>query len=328
MRILLSVPGHLKTVPMNEYVFYTLQQMGYKIRLFNFGIRKFYPRILRKLSQEKFLNYLDKKLIKLVEKFKPDIFLTIFGFEHRKAILEKLRTKGIITICWWLNDPFQFERSLKQASYYDYYFTNSKGSVNEYKKYEIKQVFYLPPGCFPEIHKKFNISNKQIDICFAGDWHPIREKVIESLIDEFSVAICGPWKKKLNKNSPLLKHIIKNGFFSPQEMVKIFNISKIVLNIHTWFGKWEFGLNPRVFEANACGAFQICDWKQEIPMHYEVDKEIVIYKSVKELKEKIKYFINRPYEREDIAFKAYLKSLKEHTYKIRLEKMFHLCGLI
>lgn len=322
MKIVLSVPGHLRTVPMNNYVFQTLKAMGHDVKLFNFGVQGLYSRIVNKLSKKKFLFYINFRLKKLINTFKPHIFLTIFGFQHDAATIEYIKSKGILTICWWLNDPFQFRRSITQASIYDYYFTNSKGSLDDYKKGMFKNVFYLPVGCYPPLHRKLVDSNSKYDICFAGDWHPIREEILSMLAMYFKVSIFGPWKKKLHREAPLMRNIIKNGFFSPEEMVKIFNRSKIVLNIHTWFGKWNYGINPRLFEANGCGAFQICDYKDEIPKLYEPEKEIVLYKSIEELKEKLSFFLTREKERNDIAEKGFLKTINHYTYEHRLKEMF------
>ncbi len=37
MKILLSIPGHLKTVPMNYFITETLNSLGCHVKVFNFG---------------------------------------------------------------------------------------------------------------------------------------------------------------------------------------------------------------------------------------------------------------------------------------------------
>jgi spore maturation protein CgeB len=326
MKIILSFPGHLKTVPMSKYIRQSLIAMGHDVVLFNFGVHGVYPSILKKISNKRFFEYINNKLKILTDGFKPDIFLTVFGFDHDRATMEYMRKKGIVTVCWWLNDPFQFKRSAAQAGFYDYYFTNSKGSVDDYRKEGIENIFYLPVGCYPPVHRRLpEFQDKKYDICFAGDWHPVREEILSSIAVDFNVAIFGPWKDKIKKGSILIRHIEKNGGFSPEEMVRIFNQSKIVLNIHTWFGKWDYGINPRVFEANGCGSFQICDWKEEIPELYEIDREIVLYRSLDELKEKLSYFLYNEKERIGIAENTLLRTHREHTYEERLREMLSIC---
>ncbi|MCE5194257.1 MAG: glycosyltransferase [Nitrospiraceae bacterium] len=327
MKIILSVPEHLKTVPMNTYVYETLVSMGHEVVVFNFGSTQFHTKILKKISKPAFISNLNRQLKKTIKTFKPDIFLTIFGFDHDKEILEYIRSKNILTICWWLNDPFQIKRSIEKASHYDYYFTNARGSLADYCNHGIQKAFYLPVGAFPLVHRKIAGTGHEYDISFVGDWGPARENILTELSRDFNISIFGPWIKKLGENSILRKKIARGGFFKPEEMVVIYSKSKIALNIHSWFGKWDYGTNPRVFEASGCGILQICDYKDEIPDLYEPDKEIVLYKTIEELKDKLRYFSLNQASRISIAENACLRTLKDHTYEKRLQEMFSICRL-
>lgn len=325
MKIVLSIPENLKTVPMNRYVYQTLVEMGHEVRIFNFSSQGIYSRLLKKVSKERFLDHLDRALLNLIDREKPDLFLTIFGFNHSREVLRRIKEKAVPTACWWLNDPFQFERSAEKAGCYDYYFTNSRGSIPLYAERGIANVSFLPVGVYPPLHKKLPELPKKWDICFAGDYKPVRQEVLEAVAVRFSVAIFGPWRHKLPKDSPLCSHIVSDRFFSPEEMVAMFNQSRIVLNIHTWLGKNEFGINPRVFEANGCGSLQISDYKEEIADFYQEDKEIVIYRSIDELLEKLAYYLGHEAEREEIAARAYLRTQGENTYQQRMQELLRVC---
>ena len=109
MKVVLSIPGHLKTVPMNRYVYQTLVDMGVEVRLFNFGVSGIFPKMLKKMSGKSFFTMRNTQLKNLVASFKPDVFLTIFGFDHHKAVIDYMKSQGIVTCCWWLNDPFQIK---------------------------------------------------------------------------------------------------------------------------------------------------------------------------------------------------------------------------
>jgi spore maturation protein CgeB len=327
LKIVLSIAGHLKTVPMNRYVSQTLIEMGHDVRIFNFGVSGVYPRLIKAISRNSFYAHINGRMRKLADNFRPDLFLTIFGFDHDKETIEYIRKHGILTACWWLNDPFQVKRSLTQASNYDYYFTNAKGSLQEYRANSINNVFFMPVAAYPKLHKKMPGIERQYDICFAGDWGPMREKMLLSLAADFRVSILGPWGKKLDKNSILRKCIIRDGFFTPEEMVVMFNRSRIVLNLHAWFGNWNYGVNPRLFEANGCGAFQLTDYKEEIPELYEPDREIVLYNEMRDLKEKAAFYLASDSTRNEIAEKGYARTLRDHTYEQRLREMFSIMRL-
>jgi spore maturation protein CgeB len=323
MKVVLSIPGHLKTVPMNRYIYQTLVDMGVEVRLFNFGVSGIFPKMLKKISEKSFFTMMNTQLKNLVDNFKPDVFLTIFGFDHDKAVIDYMKDQGIVTCCWWLNDPFQIKRSLAQASNYDYYVTNARGTLKDYQANGISNALFLPLGACPLVHRKLPDEGKPYDICFAGDWGPMREKMLLSLAGDFRVSIWGPWKKKLTKDSPLNRCLVKDGFFTPEEMARIFNRSKIVLNIHSWFGSWNCGVNPRLFEANGCGAFQLSDYKKEIPELYEPDQEIVLYHNLDELKQKATFYLAADKRRSEIAEQGFKRTAREHTYAHRLAEMFN-----
>jgi spore maturation protein CgeB len=326
MKIVLSIAKNLKTVPMNRYVYHTLVEMGHEVVVFDFSSQGIYSRLLKKLSRERFLGHLDRALLKLVEREKPDLFLTIFGFNHGQDVLRRVKEQGVPTACWWLNDPFQFERSMEKAACYDYYFTNSRGSVPLYAEKGVTNASFLPVGVYPPLHKKDPQLTKEYDICFAGDYKPVREEVLTAVASKYRLALFGPWRKKLPKDSPLASHIVSDSFFSPEEMVRIFNQSKIVLNIHTWLGKNEFGINPRIFEANGCGSLQISDFKEEIADFYQEDQEIVIYRSIDELMEKLDYYLANPEQREEIAQRGYQRAHRDDTYRQRMETLLQVCA--
>lgn len=321
------MPGHLKTVPMSDYTYRTLTSMGHEVSLHNFGRDNAMEALLKRVSPCGFASHKNEEMMRLIRAFRPDVFLTIFGFGHERAVIERIGSLRIPTICWWLNDPFQLERSLINASAYDFYFTNAKRSVDAYREAGLKHVYHLPVGCYPKTHMRLPDLVCKYDVCFAGDWNPIRERVLLEIAKDARLAIYGPWKKKLNATSVLYPLVVKDGFFSPTEMVRFFNESKIVLNIHSWFGRWDYGTNPRVFEANGCGAFQLCDWKEEIPELYKAEQEIALYHTTDELKGKLLYFLKKDDERTEIASRGYVRTHSEHTYRLRLEQLFALCRL-
>lgn len=109
-------------------------------------------------------------------------------------------------------------------------------------------------------------------------------------------------------------------------MVSAFNTSKVVLNIHTWFGKYNYGPNPRVFEANGCGAFQMSDYKDEILELYEPEKKIVRYNDIPELKKKLFYYLQHTEKRTDIAKTGMQRTVHNHTYEQGLQEMFNVAG--
>jgi spore maturation protein CgeB len=86
-------------------------------------------------------------------------------------------------------------------------------------------------------------------------------------------------------------------------------------------------VNCTLFEAAGCGAFQIADWKPALPELFEPEREIVTFRTRRELEEKVDYYLAHPEERREIAHRACTRAHREHTYEKRLKKMFEVMGL-
>jgi len=325
MKILFATPGHLKTVPMGKFCVDALHAMGHELLVFDYRattIDKLRDKVAGLSSapkEEK--STTNKRLRKAIDRYQPDLFLALFGFDISIESLDYLRSKNIPNACWWINDPFQLPRSLKKAAHYDYLFSNSAGCLDEYLKSGTKHAFFLPTACDPSIHRPVPPRREyECEVCFAGDWSPLRERIIEKLVDHFDVKIFGPWGKKIAADSRLHKYL-KDGFFTPDEMASMFCSAKVVLNIHTWYGNFDHGVNPRLFEAAGCGAFQVVDWKQEIPLLFDCEAEVGCYRNEGELLTVIHRAIADDALRRRVAHAAQLRAHREHTYRNRMESL-------
>ena len=331
MKILFASPGHLKTVPMGKFCADALSALGHEVFVFDYRatwpdkIRDRMARIgSRSGAEEKHAT--NARLRKAIDQFEPDLFLTLFGFDVSVESLAYLRRKEIPSVCWWINDPFQFQRSLKKAVAYDYLFSNSAGCVDQYRAAGVAGAYFLPTACDPSAHRPVPPRQEYAcDVCFAGDWSPLREQIMTRMIEHFDVKIFGPWKKKLPPQSPLHAHLI-DGFFSPDEMACMFSSAKVVLNIHTWCGNYDHGVNPRLFEAAGCGAFQVVDWKREIPELFDCDKEVKCYRTPEELIALVRQALADDAARLSAAQAAHARAYREHTYRHRMESLLQIVG--
>ena len=104
-----------------------------------------------------------------------------------------------------------------------------------------------------------------------------------------------------------------------EEKAKVFLGSKIVLN-NLLISEIE-GVNVRTFEAAGIGAFQLVDHRSCLEDLFEVGEEIITFNGMNDLKEKIEFYISRPDLRYQIAEKAKIRALQDHTYEVRLKQM-------
>lgn len=180
-----------------------------------------------------------------------------------------------------------------------------------------KSTIQIPEAFNPYIHtppaiSKLEAEKKGADILIAGSLYYERAYILEKLMN-YNIEIYGNYPKWLK--SPVLK-CHKNKYLTGKEKALKFYSSKICLNtIH--YSNID-GTNCRLFEIAGSGGFQIAEYRKEIPEYFEPDKEIVLYKSVDELKEKVDYYLKHPEERWKIAKAGRERALKEHTWEHRV----------
>jgi len=119
--------------------------------------------------------------------------------------------------------------------------------------------------------------------------------------------------------------IIKARLFGPvdmeSDMYKVFYASKI--NLNTTLRSIETGIPQRIFDIMSVGGFVLSNWQEEIEELFDVDKEIVVFHSVDEYVDKIKYYLTHERERIQIGINGYKKVKEKYTYPIVLKQMIN-----
>lgn len=317
---------------MGAFSYKAFSELGHEVHLFDFAqsvTDKLLNPVFRLGAAENNRDKpaMNRRFTNFIDEVKPDILVTIFGFDLSEPAMQYVRSKGIPRVCWWINDPFQFQRSAKRAHLYDFIFSNSSECALQYREQlGMQHAYFLPTACDPDTHAPTAPKDEYAcDVCFAGDWGPLREELMLSLCDKFDLKIFGPWAKKLASDSPLHANL-HDGFFSPAQMAQMFSSASIVFNIHTWHREHSHGLNPRLFEASGCGAFQLVDWKKEIPSLFVEGEEIRTYRTLDEIGEHIADSLKDKDRLRSIGQAARKRALAEHTYAHRMAELVAIVG--
>lgn len=331
MRIYFAAP-YEREWDMGRFCVKALKNLGHNIKVFNY--RKQAKLIgMSTLSQFPCFHQwgIDKantKMKKEVTEYNPDALLTLKGELILPETIEWVRDKlGVPTILWCPDDPQLFNTvSRRIAPAYDYVFTNSTDAIYWYRDIGVKRVKWIGFGCDPGLHRRVILTKEEKmkyggDICFVGTFFPERLEILRVLKD-FDLKIWGPgWNNIFKKEEELLKLYGNEGVFL-EEMVKIYNARKIVLNIQHVQQKYgRLTVNMKIFEVTGCGAFLLTARQKGIEDLFEIGKEIVCYESKEELMELVKYFLNNQEEREKIAINGQKRAYKDHTYEKRMKEI-------
>ena len=89
----------------------------------------------------------------------------------------------------------------------------------------------------------------------------------------------------------------------------------------------EYGIiSNRIFDVLAAGGFVISDEISEIAEVFA--GSVIVYRGVKDLKEKVQYYMENKEERERLAKKGQEIVLAGHTFAFRVDKICELLGRI
>lgn len=293
---------------------------------------------------------LEKELLKQIEethKQKPvNLFFSYFSSSFcSPEVIEQIKAMGIITINWFCNASYQFYLIKELAPVYDFCLVPELYRIEDYKK-EGANPIYCQEAANPTIYKPYN-GNQDIEVSFVGTKYADRAKYIYSLnYSGKKVNVWGQnWRNTENENRyfKLVKpfyHRLKKikllsdekigNFISDEEMVKVFNRSKINLGFtNCWL---ENDSNPipqvrlRDFEVPMSGGFYLTQFNEELLDYFEPDKEIVYFNNIKDCIDKTKYYLNKPIERERIRKAGFQRAIKDHSWQKRLSDIFTFIG--
>ena len=117
-----------------------------------------------------------------------------------------------------------------------------------------------------------------------------------------------------------LKNVhVHGGVKTLTEMPKIFNLSKINLNMT--MKPIQTGLPLRIFDIMGCGGFCMTNFQAELPEMFEIGVDLEAYGSLEELVDKCSYYLTHEDERRQIALNGYRKVKEYHGYVNRMVEM-------
>lgn len=278
---------------------------------------------------ERFLIRRDKRkdLFLKIKKFRPDFILSFRGSFLPASYVYQMRKMRIPVGIWVVDDPYRLQTHKDLVKPYNLVITQDSNSVSYYQD-QGKKVIHLPLAVNPDKYRPMKVDEKyKSDLCFVGSAFPIRIRYFDQLTPILlsnKTKIFGQWWEKL-KNYSKLKGCISNKPIPPEEVIQYYNGAKIVLNIHRTNNDRQdnprniaaYTPNNRTFEIAACRSFQLATWRRDLYDHFSED-EMASFRNLRDLEDKIRYYLAHENERQNMAVKAYQRVLRTHTYQERL----------
>jgi spore maturation protein CgeB len=283
---------------------------------------------------------MNNDLLETVKESKPDIIIFVPHTDQFIPETVDEINKYAITLCYFFDDIWRQDYSNFWAGHFKYVTTSDVNGLNRFRDAGFTNVLYSPFACNTEYFIKKDIP-KIYDLSFIGQFHPNRAWFLRKIKRAgFNVVVRGAgWDK---------------GPVDYSEMVDIFNQSRINLNLSnsvSWDVRYLMSLNRpftetlrawrntayalfkrdhklheqvkgRHFEINSCGGFQLSYYVEGLEKHYNIGREIAVYDSADMVTDKIDYYLKHDDEREEVAQKGYMRTLRDHDMEFRFRTMF------
>jgi len=256
---------------------------------------------------------------------KPDLVVCTYRFIHPICIqIIKKELPNIPVIHINPDALTTFENQQIFASPYDFYFSKDPYIVDFMKLKMGLNTYYLPESFNPKVHKKPVIDRMEledrtnIDVLTFGALYPYRINMIEKLIEAgINVTLFGVKPRQFFK--PKLEKYFKNEYITGERKSELLYGAKIVFN-NFHYAEIE-SVNCKFFETAGVGAFQICDYRSTVDEYSIIPSAGFTYNTIDKAIEQIKYYLDKPMLRHEMAEKQYNHFLLHHTYKHRTKQL-------
>ncbi|WP_376792588.1 glycosyltransferase [Thermoflexus sp.] len=231
---------------------------------------------------------------------KPDLYLWVDpAGRYFPPGIERL---PIPTACYLIDVHLGTWRE-QAARFFDAVFIAQKDYLERFRRVVgHDQVYWLPLAAAPDVHRDHQLP-RIYDVGFVGNIALAHRKT--------------PRARRLKR---IAERFRTNDFYrayTPEEVGRIYSQSRIVFNCSI-----AGDVSMRIFEGTACGALVLTDSvRNGLDELFEVGREIVVYQDDVDLLDKIAYYLAHDEEREAIARAGQQRTLREHTYLHRVQRM-------
>ena len=286
-------------------------------------------------AQDFFMVKKAQEEIRKIVEFRPD-FVLGYGFSAVIRIENShfFAAMKIPTVHYFADDPFHpgtkpdlqlvADDRLASICVWD------RNYIEPLSESGFTNVHYLPLAANTKVFRKLDPDEyEKIEykcrISFAGNGDiPGRLPYLAKLTD-LGLTVFGDesrWLKHAG-HTPVFKAY--RGFLrSEEELCALYNTAMINLNITVGQGKTS--ANFRVFSVTASGGFLLTDYKDDLEDLFDIDSEIVCYRTPEELRRKVAYYLSNPVEMKRIAEAGHRRTLKNHTFVHRAAEILDYIG--
>jgi hypothetical protein len=289
--------GH-KVVPLNSYEYTRFETLVGKITF--------------RLAAGPSINRLNRDLMHMAEREKPDLVWTDKLLGMQPNTLERLRAMGIATVSYMIDNPFGTREDpgwrlyMKDIPYYDLHVVQRDANIADYMARGARDVIKIQTAYEPTIHfpppAGWSDKDRDREVSFIGTPYDQRGEYLTRLWKEFGVPVTVSgglvWKEHLSVEAVAAMYRGHGELFRQEYREGIWK-SKINLSFLTHANRDEFA--HKSFEIAACEGFLLVERSEGHLARFVEDEEAVFFSTIEECVEKIRRYLPDEAARKKIA---------------------------
>ena len=257
-------------------------------------------------------------LVLAARHFRPRLVITL-DVRLRPATVRGMQLAGTSVVLWFPDHVSNLGKHEVFLCGYDRMYFKNPRLVQQLRDLHGLPAVHLPEAANPAWHHPVGDYGTDRTIVVAGNVHPTRAILLERLAAaNIPLRIYGPpissWL-----NFPRLRELHAGHAVVREEKAQTFRRARGVLNnLHPA----EYaGSNCRLFEATACGAAVLTEWREGMDSLFEAGTEVLDFETFDQLLHRCRQVLNDRELGRTVADAAARRSSFDHTYQTRLGTM-------
>ena len=255
-------------------------------------------------------------LIGQIDAFGPDLIFVVHGRRFAQRFPWPWpRTSAV----WLLDEPYEVDDTAVFSKPFDRVFLNDPATLHRHPRGAVLPVCYDP-----HVHFAADCDRPHA-VGFIGGGNPTRDRILAALAraGRLSYVVGGAW------SDPDLNRLCLSPNIAPHVTASLYRQTRIIVNVFREVHHFNTqripaaALNPRVYEALACGALVVSEWRPEVD---ELVPELPTFRTDEECVALVGDLLADPVRAEAIRI-ACAAQLAPHTYAARLSTVLAASGV-
>ena len=287
---------------------------------------------------------MNRELVETASALQPAVCLfVLFTDEIARETLEAIRKRTrAVTANWFGDDHWRFlPYSRRWARHVDWVITTDHAAAERYRAMGCRQVIQSQWG-FNHHMKPGKTVREDRDVTFVGQAYAARRLMMKGLAEHNTAVECwgyGWTNGRLKRNDTLTmyrrsrinlnftessitaggKRFVKVVFSRRADGAVRVNSPGVMVDFaRTLRDSRSPQIKGRNFEIPGAGGFLLTSSAPGLEKYFVPGKEIVVFDSLSDCADQIRFYLAHPQEREKIRRAGHQRALRDHTYERRL----------